>query len=237
MNAERFSDAARIRDRIESLSLADDYFRTNKDLERAVEEQRFGDAARLRDILKGLQPPPGMAVLRGEQTPQEGDMPTMNMNDVSNASSTVTEGIRVLVESTYMAEQSLPEQNRFLFSYKVIIKNEGKHTCQLVSRHWIISSAVGPSSEVKGAGVVGRQPVLEPGDSFEYTSACPITGPLSGGQCILGNMKGKYNFCKGDTGNVRFSVDIDPFYFKLPYHHHREGSSGPGFPWAKPGAV
>ena len=229
VNAERFSDAARIRDQIESLSLADDYFRTEQELKKAVKEERYTDAARLRDALKSLDPPPSMAVLTGEgeafadrgTNNVDTELAAMNPDNVSGSSTTITAGIQVHVETTYMPEQSLPEQHRFLFSYKVTITNESKDTCQLISRHWIINSAVGPASEAKGLGVVGRQPVLEPGETFEYTSACPITGEPKAGQSILGNMRGSYQFCKGDTGTEKFDVNIDPFYFKLPFRNYR----------------
>lgn len=236
VNAQRFADAARLRDQIESLSLADDYVRTEKELEKAVREERFADAARLRDVLKVLEPPPGIALLRGETEAnsalEETPMTDMKADDVESWSKTKTAGIVVHVESYYMPEQSLPEQSRFLFGYKVTITNEGDETCQLVSRHWKINSTGGPESEVKGPGVVGRQPVLEPGETFEYTSACPVTVPLKGGQSVVGNMRGKYHFCKGDTGNVKFSVDIAPFYLKLPFRNYR-ATSGPPPPGIK----
>lgn len=230
VNAERFADAARLRDQIESLSLADDYVRTEKEMEKAVQEERFAEAARLRDVLKVLEPPPGIAMLRGETVAtaacEDTSMADLKPEDVESWSKTKTAGIVVHVESYYMPEQSLPEQSRFLFGYKVTITNEGKETCQLVSRHWTINSSGVSESEVKGPGVVGRQPVLEPGESFEYNSACPVTVSLKGGQSVVGNMKGKYHFCKGDTGDVKFSVDIATFYLKLPFRNYRS-SSGP----------
>lgn len=232
VNAERFSDAARIRDQIQSLSLADDYFRTETELKKAVKEQRFTEAARLRDVLKLLDPPPGLASLCVDEKVSESaikdsglQMAQMKPDDVNNWSTTKTNGISVHIESYYIPEQSLPEQDRYLFGYKVTITNESEETCQLVSRHWIIDSAVGPKSEVKGPGVVGRQPVLQPKESFDYTSACPITGPLQSGQSILGNMSGLYVFCKGDTGEVKFDVDIDPFYFRLPFRNYKPSAS------------
>lgn len=239
VSAERFSDAARLRDQIESLSLADDYFRTDKELKKAVSEERFSDAAHLRDVLKALDPPPGSAVLRDEAKEEAvvENNPLLGMDpaDAENWSRTKTAGIVVHIESYYMPEQSLPEHNRFLFGYKVSIKNEAQETCQLVSRHWVINSVGGPQSEVKGPGVVGRQPVLEPGESFEYTSACPISVPLQSGQSVVGSMSGQYHFCKGDTGTERFSVEVDRFYFKLPFKNfRRSGPVPPGMPWPKP---
>lgn len=226
VNAERFSDAARIRDEINSLSLADDYFRTEMELKEAVKEQRFGEAARLRDALKALEPPPGLSTLRGDQdssqrVPNSQPLAEMDSKDVENWSKTLTNGILVHVESYYLPEQSVPEHHKFMFAYKVTITNEGNETCQLVSRHWIIEGAGCPKNEVKGSGVVGRQPVLAPGKSFEYTSACPLTVELKDGQSVVGSMRGYFHFCKGDTGTVRFSANIDPFFMKLPFRNYR----------------
>lgn len=236
VSAERFSDAARLRDQIESLSLADEYFRTDKELQKAVSEERFSDAAHLRDVLNALDPPPGSAVLREGKKEAKGNakgvLDDVKEEDVEKWSRTKTGGIVVHVESYYMPEQSLPEHNRYLFGYKVTIRNEGSSTCQLVSRHWVICSAGGPESDVKGPGVVGRQPVLEPGESFEYTSACPISVPLKAGQSVVGCMRGQYYFCKGDTGSERFSVNIDPFYLILPFKEFRGGDGvPPKMPW------
>lgn len=233
VSAERYTDAARLRDQIESLSLTDDYFRLKKELDCAVEEQRFSDAARLRDSLKELTPPPGPAVLRNEREADVGYAKSLHSQDlvklapesVSSSSETITHGIKVKVESYYMAEQSVPEHNRFLFGYKVQIKNESNYTCQLVSRFWKIQSAGSPDSEVRGPGVVGRQPVLEPGESFEYTSACPLSVELEEGQSVIGSMSGQYNMCRGDTGAIQFSVDIDRFYLKLPFRNYRDKGS------------
>lgn len=241
VNAQRFTDAARIRDQINSLSLADDYFRTETELKKAIEEERFAEAARLRDVLKKLEPPPGMAALRGEResvknVSKGSDFSDLDPREVENWSRTKTNGIVVHVESFYMPEQSLPEQNRFFFGYKVKITNESAETCQLFSRHWMINSESGPETEVRGPGVVGRQPVLETGESFEYTSACPLTVPLKSGQSVLGSMRGKYHFCKGPTGDIKFSVDIGTFFFKLPFRNYRSpgpSSSGSSL-WPKP---
>lgn len=226
VRAERFADAARIRDKIESLSLADDYFRTQTELKKAVEEQRFADAAKLRDVLNALEPPPAASALRAEQPAVKKDtaatsLSKVNPDDVQTWSETVTSDIQVRVESYYMPEQSVPEHDRYLFGYKVTIVNKSSETCQLVSRHWTIENFAAPASEVKGPGVVGRQPVLEPGESFEYTSACPITVSLAAGQSVVGSMKGSYEFCKGSTGSIKFQVAIDQFYFKLPFRNYR----------------
>ena len=92
----------------------------------------------------------------------------------ASSSEAVTNNVRVEVESQYAPEHSQPFQNEWFFHYTVRIANEGDDTVQLLTRHWIITDATGHTEEVKGAGVVGEQPVLRPGESFQYTSGCPL---------------------------------------------------------------
>lgn len=212
-----FADAARLRDQIQSLRLVDDYCRTEKELSEAVIDQRFADAARLRDVLRMLEPPPTLSNPNAASASNENQLlANLKADSVHNSSQTDTNGISIRAESYYVPEQSLPKHNRFLFGYKINITNNSDEPCQLISRHWIISAVGIPDSDIRGFGVVGRQPVLMPGDSFEYTSACPISTPLKPGQIVLGSMKGKYTFCKGDTGGFKFDADVNSFFFKLP---------------------
>ena len=101
-----------------------------------------------------------------------------------NESEAVSKGIRVHVTSHYSAEHSQPKSLWF-FLYTIKISNESTDTVQLISRHWIITNAENKVEEVQGPGVIGKQPVLAPGESFEYTSGCPLTTPF-------GMMKGTY---------------------------------------------
>ena len=99
-------------------------------------------------------------------------------------SDTTTRGIRIQVKSAYLADRSAPREGSYLFMYHVKISNVGAETAQLVSREWVISNAEGEVERVKGPGVVGEQPVLSPGGSFEYTSYCPLktaVGSMHGG--------------------------------------------------------
>ncbi|HVV88800.1 MAG TPA: Co2+/Mg2+ efflux protein ApaG [Kofleriaceae bacterium] len=122
-------------------------------------------------------------------------------------STAVTHGIRVTVTSTYVAEQSAPDQGRYVFAYKVAIVNEGQATAQLRTRHWIITDAGGKVEEVRGDGVVGEQPRLAPGQRFEYTSRCVLTTPV-------GTMHGSYQMRRDDgTG---FDATIAPFSLASP---------------------
>ena len=123
-------------------------------------------------------------------------------------SDTVTQSVRVQVMAQYSPEQSQPLQNQWFFLYTVQISNEGVETVQLISRHWIITDANHHVKEVRGPGVVGKQPVLDPGESFQYTSGCPLSTPF-------GSMRGTYQMLKPD--GERFDVEIGPFALTEPY--------------------
>lgn len=123
-------------------------------------------------------------------------------------SDTVTQGVRVQVMAQYSPEQSQPFQNQWFFLYTVQISNEGIESLQLISRHWIITDADHHVQEVRGLGVVGKQPVLDPGESFQYTSGCPLSTPF-------GSMRGTYQMLKPD--GERFDVEIGPFALTEPY--------------------
>ena len=118
---------------------------------------------------------------------------------------------QVDVESTYVVEQSDPDENRFVFSYTITIRNEGQVPAKLLARHWIITDADGKVQEVKGDGVVGEQPHLKPGDGFRYTSGAILETPV-------GSMYGTYNMI-ADDGN-EFIADIQPFTLSMPNTIH-----------------
>lgn len=109
---------------------------------------------------------------------------------------------RVEVQPAYLPEQSDPSQGVFSFSYTITITNVGEVAAQLISRHWLITDAAGKIEEVKGLGVVGHQPLLQPGQSFQYTSGCRLRTPS-------GTMHGSY-FCVAEDGE-RFDTEIAPF--------------------------
>ena len=122
-------------------------------------------------------------------------------------SSANTHGIVVTVESAFLPDQSLPQRQRYAFSYTVRIENAGTSPAQLRSRHWIIVDGNGERQEVRGEGVVGEQPVLLPGQAFEYTSGCLLKTPH-------GAMHGTYRMERED-GEV-FDARIAPFSLTLP---------------------
>ncbi len=120
---------------------------------------------------------------------------------------TTTRGIKIQVKSAYLPERSSPRESSYLFMYNVRISNVGSETAQLVSREWIITNAEGEVERVKGPGVVGEQPVLPPGGSFEYTSYCPL-------KTAVGAMQGSYQMVTAE--GEQFDAIIAPFTLAVP---------------------
>ena len=123
-------------------------------------------------------------------------------------SDTTTRGVRILVRPRFIPEQSDPDSGQWLFAYHITIRNDGQQTVQLISRHWVITNGEGKVEEVRGPGVVGYQPVLKPGEEFEYTSGCPLTTPV-------GTMHGEFNMVLPDSGE-KFDAKIEPFRLAVP---------------------
>lgn len=111
------------------------------------------------------------------------------------------------VEPQYLSEQSSPDEEQFAFAYTITITNAGEVTAQLISRHWIIDDARGHTEQVKGLGVVGHQPLLRPGESFQYTSGTRLATPS-------GSMRGSF-FCVAEDGE-RFEAEVTEFALSAP---------------------
>ena len=126
-------------------------------------------------------------------------------------SEAVTNQIRVEVLSRHSPENSNAQQGTWVFEYTVRITNQGAETVQLISRHWIITDALEHVEEVRGPGVVGEQPVLAPGESFKYSSWCPLKTPT-------GLMRGTYQMIHAD--GRQFDIEIAPFALTAPYTVH-----------------
>ena len=126
-------------------------------------------------------------------------------------SDAVTHDIRVEVLSRYSADHSRPDQNDWVFQYTIRISNQGTDTVQLISRHWIITDALEHTEEVRGPGVVGQQPVLAPGASFQYSSWCRLKTPT-------GTMRGTYQMARAD--GQQFDIEIAPFALKARHTIH-----------------
>jgi ApaG protein len=122
-------------------------------------------------------------------------------------SDTLTRGVRILVKPQYVADQSDPANDHYLFAYHITIRNEGSEAVQLISRHWVITNGEGQVEEVRGPGVVGYQPELEPGQEFQYTSGCPLRTPV-------GSMHGEFNMVT--RSGERFDARIAPFTLAVP---------------------
>jgi len=137
------------------------------------------------------------------------DLGMMPMTERAAENSTaLTEGVRVSVRSQYVADQSVPLAQRYVFAYTVRIANEGLEPAQLRTRHWVITDGAGKVEEVRGPGVVGQTPFLRPGEHFEYTSGCIL-------QTSRGEMRGTYQMYRPD-GRM-FDALIAPFLLALPH--------------------
>jgi ApaG protein len=119
----------------------------------------------------------------------------------------ITRGIAVSVEPTYLEADSSPSHSKYLWAYRVLIENHGRETVQLLNRHWMITNAHGELTEVKGPGVIGKQPFLKPGESHTYTSGTPLDTPS-------GMMGGSYQM-ENESGE-RFDIEIPTFWLNSP---------------------
>ena len=124
----------------------------------------------------------------------------------SNNSDTVTQGLRIEAAAQYLPSESDPERGRFIFIYRIRMTNSGDQPVQLMNRSWLIIDANGKREVVKGEGVVGKQPKLAPGETFEYTSYCPL-------RTDWGTMEGHFQFTQEDGGE--FDGQVGRFYMVI----------------------
>ncbi|MGF1455280.1 MAG: Co2+/Mg2+ efflux protein ApaG [Alphaproteobacteria bacterium] len=124
----------------------------------------------------------------------------------------LTRGIRIDVEPTFLPDRSTPDRHHFLWAYRVRIENQGGETIQLRSRHWRITDANGLNQDVQGPGVVGEEPVIPPGETFEYVSAAPLATPS-------GIMRGSYGM--ETAAGEAFEAQIPAFSLDSPHDHRR----------------
>eukprot|EP00882_Tetradesmus_deserticola_P003343 GHRQ01003539.1.p1 GENE.GHRQ01003539.1~~GHRQ01003539.1.p1 ORF type:complete len:269 (+),score=123.32 GHRQ01003539.1:152-958(+) len=196
--AEDYVAATKLKEELLELELKDPLYGLRIALDAAVQEERYQDAARLRDMVKEIED------LNKPQPP--------DMTGVTTSSDTLTQGVRVRVRSYYVPAQSRPELGQFFFAYSVTVTNEGDKTVQLSSRHWVITDGTGKVDHVRGPGVVGEQPRLEPGQSFEYQSACPLF-------TTVGTMEGEYEMAVMDAQGEwvdKLEVKIGKFALRKP---------------------
>ncbi|KAJ1439073.1 UVR domain [Sesbania bispinosa] len=185
--SEDYKEAARIRDSIKLFEDEEPVLRLRRLLKEAIAEERFQDAASYRDELKKIAP----------------------HSLLKCSSDATTLGIRVQVRSVYIEGRSQPSKGLYFFAYRIRITNTSDHPVQLLRRHWIITDANGRTENVWGIGVVGEQPVIHPGTSFEYSSACPLSTPN-------GRMEGDFEMIHIESvGSRSFNVAIAPFSLSL----------------------
>mmetsp|Transcript_4453 Transcript_4453/g.6006 ORF Transcript_4453/g.6006 Transcript_4453/m.6006 type:complete len:299 (-) Transcript_4453:113-1009(-) len=188
-----YSEAAKIRDAIIKLEETDPLISATKQLKLAVITENFEDAARLREDVKKLT--------------------LESLPKFTCSSDTLTHGVRVSIQSMYVAERSDPSQDYHFFAYRITITNESPRTVHLLNRQWVIQDGTGKTELVSGPGVVGQQPILHPGGSFEYTSACPLMTPN-------GTMEGSYEMrVVDDPMQHTFSAKAGRFGLDI---HNRE---------------
>ena len=121
----------------------------------------------------------------------------------------ITNGIKISVQPYYVAEESAPIQQKYIHAYRIVIENKSNNTVQLLDRHWVIIESNGLQKEVKGQGVVGEQPILNPGEKFEYSSWCPLVTDF-------GKMYGTYTMLRVDEGST-FEVQVPEFLLHPPF--------------------
>lgn len=121
----------------------------------------------------------------------------------------ITDGVKISVETIYQPEYSNPANEHFMFAYRVNIENLTENSVQLLNRHWSIFDSNGTKREVEGEGVVGQQPIIEPGDNHEYVSGCNL-------KTDIGSMRGTYEMERIVDG-IKFRVNIPEFYLIAPY--------------------
>ena len=162
-------------------------------------------------IVEGVPRGPAKSTCQPTGGSEPGDLKSMGNDEATLApmsgSEVVTTGIRVRVEAEYSEEHSRPQLNQWFFLYTITVSNESNRVVQLMTRHWIITDATQQIEEVRGPGVVGEQPVLRPGESFKYTSGCPLPTPF-------GAMEGSYQMV--DEAGDPFDVAIERFLLMEP---------------------
>ncbi|XP_076902321.1 uncharacterized protein LOC143557034 isoform X1 [Bidens hawaiensis] len=181
--SEDYEEAARLRDSLKLFEEEEPVLRLRALMKEAIANERFEDAARYRDQIKEIDP----------------------HYLLKCSSDATTLGIRVQVRSVYIEGRSQPLRDQYFFAYRIRITNNSNRPVQLLKRHWIITNANEKSEDVWGIGVIGEQPVILPNNSFEYSSACPLTTPT-------GRMEGDYEMKHIDkVGSKTFNVAIAPF--------------------------
>jgi len=222
-NGDHVEEAYKLFARSISLKSNDPFLKLAAQYSAALEEKDVKRSERILSTMMDIGAPPHIkamiAQIKAQQEPLDERMLIIAPEEVdtgSTFSDTVTEKIRVKVNSFYDPEKSDPSNGKYMFWYKVAIINEGVEPVQIVARMWEIEKCRGDKEVVRGAGVMSSQPIVAPGDVFSYTSACPLKVFPPKGKRVLGSMTGAYTMCKGNMGQHNFTVKISKFNLILP---------------------
>jgi ApaG protein len=203
-----------------NLKNQDPFLKLAHEYSNAVNNQDESEINRILTEMKNIGLPPHLlsVVSQRNRKPFQNDMEPLveEVDPSSNFSDTITEKIRVKVTSFFDPDKSDPINGKFMFWYKVGIYNEGPEPVQVVARMWEIEKCRGDKEIVRGSGILGTQPIISPGDVYNYQSACPLKVFPPKGKRIVGSMSGAYTVCKGNMGQHNFTVKIGKFNLILP---------------------
>lgn len=218
--SKNYDEAYRLLAQSASLKSSDPFLQLATSYSEAREANNDAECDRLLAAMRLTDVPPhiaGMVAKKQESIAMADSMETEEEVDAgSTFSDTVTEKVRVKVNSFYDAEKSDPANGKYMFWYKVGIYNEGSEPVQIVARMWEIDKCRGDKEVVRGAGIMSTQPIIPPGDVFTYQSVCPLKVYPPKGKRVLGSMSGAYTMCKGNMGQHNFTVKVGKFNLILP---------------------
>lgn len=219
-NSKNYDEAYRLLAQSAYLKSSDPFLQLATSYSEALKSSNDAECDRLLAAMRLTDVPPHIAsMIAKKQKFAAVDESTIIEEDVdegSTFSDTVTEKIRVKVNSFYDAGKSDPTNGKYMFWYKVGIYNEGSEPVQIVARMWEIEKCRGDKEVVRGAGIMSTQPIIPPGDVFTYQSVCPLKVYPPKGKRVLGNMSGAYTICKGNMGQHNFTVKVGKFNLILP---------------------
>ena len=218
-NSKNYDEAYRLLAQSTYLKSSDPFLQLATSYTEALEANNDAECDRLLAAMRLTDVPPhiaGMVAKKQEKNALAESSDAEEVDAGSTFSDTVTEKIRVKVNSFYDAEKSDPANGKYMFWYKVGIYNEGSEPVQIVARMWEIDKCRGDKEVVRGAGIMSTQPIIPPGDVFTYQSVCPLKVYPPKGKRVLGSMSGAYTMCKGNMGQHNFTVKVGKFNLILP---------------------
>jgi len=222
-DSDKYDEAYKLFAQSAALKKSDPFLKLADSYSEALKSNNNEECEKLLAAMRLTEVPPHISSLVNKR---KDSMKSVTDNDVDNYeedidpgstfSDTITEKIRVKVNSFYDAEKSDPTNGKYMFWYKVAIYNEGSEPVQIVARMWEIEKCKGEKEVVRGAGIMSTQPIIPPGDVFTYQSVCPLKVYPPKGRRVLGSMSGAYTMCKGNMGQHNFTVKVGKFNLILP---------------------